>query len=71
MHLNLCKICGSKPNLYETTLAHKGCFLKAHYVECDHDDETDELFPFLEHRMTVYGSNVEEAEKRWNEVNAA
>lgn len=64
MELEKCKFCGCDA-------FSSGCKLvtvKAWCVECEHDED-QEKFPFAEHRITVYGADQREAEKRWNEVN--
>lgn len=68
LELSPCKICGQKPASYGVRLQHKGCFIEAWCVECDHDDY-DEPYPFVEHRLTIYGNTANEAEDRWNEIN--
>lgn len=63
-----CKVCGTTPYIHQTNVMARGCSFHAHVIECDNDDEQNTL-PFLEHTMTVYGSTLEEAIERWEEVN--
>ena len=66
--LENCKICGHPPTSYSSKTQHKGCDITIWVVECDHFEE-DVPFPFCEHRLTIYGKDKDEAEKRWNIIN--
>ena len=63
-----CRICGRSPASYSCGSQYKGCNITVWAVECDHSEE-DEPFPFVEHRLTVYGTDRQEAESRWNDIN--
>jgi hypothetical protein len=52
-------------------MTHKGCTCRVWVVECSHDYDTEEPLPFVEHRLTVYGDDRTQAEKRWNDFLAA
>jgi hypothetical protein len=68
MKINNCKICGKNPIMLGTHVQKvKGCSVFLWIVECDGD--TDEEPGYLEHRLSVYGKDKEEAIKRWNEIN--
>ena len=59
--------CGYPPILYRTTVCAKGCEFKAWVCECTHDED-QEIRPFVEHRVTVYGETKRQVCLRWNEL---
>jgi len=63
-----CKVCDRSPSSYSCGSQYRGCSVTIWAVECDHSEE-DEPLPFMEHRLTVYGKDRQEAESRWNEFN--
>lgn len=66
-----CKFCGHKPSAYKVSLLIKGVGTGVWCVECAADeDEDEEIFPYAEHRITVYGIDKCEAEERWNFINS-
>ena len=67
--LKPCKFCGNKPVSYGINLSKKGVTLPAWCIECSEDEE-QEIFPYADHRISVYGGSKEEAEERWNFVNS-
>ncbi len=65
--IKACPYCTSQPVAFKTSVSANGCSFPAYIIECDNTDDESKL-PFIEHRLSVYGANREEALKRWNEV---
>lgn len=59
--------CGHQAASYPMRICAKGCEFSGWVVECTHDDD-QEIKPFVEHRVTVYGETQAQAEQRWNEL---
>ena len=60
-----CKICGNAPILSLCNMIFKGCTVQLWCVECDNNHYSNKK-EFVEHKISVYGSNEEEAVSRWN-----
>jgi hypothetical protein len=65
LEVNNCPVCKNKPTSYRTRLYAKGCDIFCWCVECICEEE-EEPSPWIEHRISVYGKDEEEAIHRWN-----
>ena len=70
MTMPCCPVCKNEPYIHEGNVHAAGCVAKLWMVECDYNDfdEDQSKTPFMEHRLCIYGSTREEAEKRWKEI---
>ena len=67
MKLLKCKICGRIPCSFEVQLSQKGCDILVWCVECS-NDESGGPFPYVDHRVSIYGKTETCAIERWNKV---
>jgi hypothetical protein len=65
--LKVCPFCKKLPVKFSSTVVHVGCEFSAFIVECDNEDDSSVL-PFIEHRLSVYGVDENQATERWNET---
>lgn len=62
-----CPYCRKQPVSFKSSTDVNGYTVQVHIIECD-NYEDDSVLPFVEHRLSVYSKDEQEAINRWNDV---
>lgn len=62
-----CPYCKNPPVKFKTIVSSKGCDFEAVIIECSNDDD-ESILPFMEHRVSIYAKDDNQAIERWNEA---